>query len=375
MLINILCFRIFGELLGEGNTDTQIGESQIPVDLIRTFAIFLVVLLHASIEPVPAIVEPDSSAVLVQWWSVNIYDSFARPCVPLFVMLSGALLLQPSKVDEPLRVFFKKRFSRVALPFLFWMGAYFVWDIFVDHKVFSSQFLIEGLLNGPYIHFWFFYMIIGLYLITPFVRVFTAHASRRLIRYFLVLWLTGVSVVPVLNLLFVHNLSGNVFLITGYIGYFLLGLYLLNTQVNRKLLALGIFGGFVWTALGTYWITAAVGGDLQFFFYDYFSLGVVLASVSWFVLLLGVQYGKFKSMHPRLDRLIHYVSVNSLAIYLFHFMVLETLENGYLFGFRISMAMLNPAFEIPLLAGVTLAVCLLVLYPLRKIPYLNRLIG
>jgi surface polysaccharide O-acyltransferase-like enzyme len=56
-------------------------------------------------------------------------------------------------------------------------------------------------------------------------------------------------------------------------------------------------------------------------------------------------------------------------------MVLETLENGYLWGFRISMATINPIIEIPLLTAVTLAICLLVLYPLRKIPYLNRLIG
>jgi surface polysaccharide O-acyltransferase-like enzyme len=366
--------KIFG-IAGRINRDSNIGDSQLPVDLIRTFAIVLVVLLHASIEPVPAIVEPDSSAVLIQWWSVNIYDSFARPCVPLFVMLSGALLLQPSKADEPLGVFFKKRVSRIALPFLFWMGAYFAWDIFVEHQALTSQFLVEGLLGGPYIHFWFFYMIIGLYLVTPLVRIFTAHASRRLMKYFFVLWLIGVSLVPLLNLLVVHNLNGNLFLVTGYIGYFLLGLYLLNTHVNRKLLALGILAGFVWTALGTYWITAAIGGDLQFFFYDYFSLGVVLASVSWFLLLLSVKYGKIKCRHPRVDKFIHYVSINSLAIYLFHFMVLETLENGYLFGFRISMETLNPVIEIPLLAVVTLAICLLVLYPLRKIPYLNRLIG
>jgi surface polysaccharide O-acyltransferase-like enzyme len=335
----------------------------------------LVVLLHASIEPIPAIVTPNSSAVLIQWWSVNLYDSFARPCVPLFVMLSGALLLQPSKVDEPLKTFFKKRFSRIALPFLFWMGAYFAWDIFVEKQALTSQFVVEGLLGGPYIHFWFFYMLIGLYLVTPLVRVFVAHASRHLMRYLFVLWLAGVSVVPLLNLLVAHNLSGNVFLVTGYIGYFVLGFYLLNTRVKRRFLGLGFLAGFVFTALGTYWITATVGGSLQFFFYDYFSLGVILSSVTLFLLLSSVQYGKIKCRFPRLDKLIHYISINSLAIYLFHFMVLETLENGYLWGFRISMATINPIIEIPLLTAVTLAICLLVLYPLRKIPYLNRLIG
>ncbi len=335
----------------------------------------LVVLLHASIEPIPAIVTPDSSAVLVQWWSVNLYDSFARPCVPLFVMLSGALLLSPSKVDEPLGVFFRKRVSRIALPFLFWMGLYFAWDVFVNHETLTVQTFVEGVFNGPYIHFWFFYMLIGLYLVTPLVRIFVAHASRLLMRYFFVLWLIGVSIVPLLNLLVAHNLNNSLFLITGYIGYFLLGLYLLNTSVNRKFLLLAVLVGFAWTTLGTYWITATVGGSIQFFFYDYFSLGVILSSVALFLLLSSVQYNKIKCRFPMLDRLIHYISISSLAIYLFHFMVLETLENGYLFGFRISLATLNPIIEIPLLTMVTLVICLLVLYPLRKIPYLNRLIG
>ncbi len=348
--------------------------SQLPVDLIRSFAIVLVVLLHASIEPVPAVVLPDSSSALIQWWSVNLYDSFARPCVPLFVMLSGALLLQPSKVDEPLGVFVKKRVSRIALPFLFWMGIYFAWDIFVNNQALNSQTIIEGVLGGPYVHFWFFYMLIGLYLVTPLVRIFVAHASKRLMQYFFVLWIVGVSVVPLLNLLLEHNLNNNVFLVTGYVGYFLLGLYLLDTRIQRKFLLLGVLIGFAWTALGTYWITATVGGRLQFFFYDYFSFGVILSSAALFMLLSSVQYREIQCRFPRLDRLIHYVSINSLAIYLFHFMVLETLEKGYL-GFRISLATLNPVIEIPLLAAVTLVICLLVLYPLRKIQVLNRLIG
>ncbi len=334
----------------------------------------LVILLHASIEPIPATVVPGASEVLVQWWSVNIYDSFARPCVPLFVMLSGALLLQPSKVDEPLKVFYKKRVSRIALPFLFWMGAYFAWDILVNQKALTWQLVWEGIVGGPYIHFWFFYMLIGLYLVTPLVRIFVAHADRRLMRYFFALWLIGVSVVPLLNLLFMHNLNNNVFLITGYIGYFLLGLYLLNIHVNRKLLLVSTFSGFIWTALGTYVITFTIGGSRQFFFYDYFSFGVVLSSVALFLLLTQVKYNRVKKRFPKLDRLIHYISINTLAIYLFHFMVLETLENGYL-GFRISLGTLNPIIEIPLLTAVTLVICLLALYPLGKIPYLNRLIG
>ena len=63
--------------------------------------------------------------------------------VPLFVMLTGALLLAPGKQDEPLGVFFKKRFSRIGFPFLFWGALYFIWDFYVENQPFTQAFLIK----------------------------------------------------------------------------------------------------------------------------------------------------------------------------------------------------------------------------------------
>jgi surface polysaccharide O-acyltransferase-like enzyme len=180
--------------------------------------------------------------------------------------------------------------------------------------------------------------------------------------------------VPLLELFLNYNLNSSLFLFTGYIGYFILGLYLLQVQVKRSILVAGFIAGFVWTAVGTYLITATIGGSQQFFFYDNLSLGVILASATLFLLLTTVQYDKVQSRFPKLNRLLHFISENSLGIYLFHFMVLDTLQNGYL-GFKISLTTINPIVEIPLLTGITLLICLLVIYPLKKIPYLNKVIG
>jgi hypothetical protein len=64
-----------------------------------------------------------------------------------------------------------------------------------------------------------------------------------------------------------------------------------------------------------------------------------------------------------------------LAIFLFHVIVLETLERGYLWGFTISGNNLNSIIEVPLLTAATLFICLAVILPLRKVPILNKLIG
>ena len=98
-------------------------DAAFPVDLIRVLAIALVILLHAAAFPyvIPQDVTP---TVMWDWWTVNIYDALGRVSVPLFAMLSGALLLDPVKVEEPLRVFFKKRFNRIGLPIIFWSVAF-----------------------------------------------------------------------------------------------------------------------------------------------------------------------------------------------------------------------------------------------------------
>ena len=67
--------------------------SFVPDNLIRTLAITLVILLHAANSTLQA-----SSVPETYWWTAVVYKSLALPCVPLFVMLSGALLRIIQKV-------------------------------------------------------------------------------------------------------------------------------------------------------------------------------------------------------------------------------------------------------------------------------------
>ena len=89
--------------------------SFIPDNLIRALAITLVILLHAANTTLKG-----SSVPEAYWWTAVVYKSLALPCVPLFVMLSGALLLKRSKLREPIRVFLNKRLKRLGLPVIFW---------------------------------------------------------------------------------------------------------------------------------------------------------------------------------------------------------------------------------------------------------------
>ncbi len=168
----------------------------IPVDLIRTLAIGLVVLLHASNEALQA-----SSVPMPYWWTALVYKSLALSCVPLFVMLSGALLLQPAKLNEPIRVFLKKRLKphrvgvRVLEHGLPRMGLLRL-PTYQLPLITLCRESVKELFTGAWYQFWFIYLIIGLYLITPILRVIIAHGNPRITRYLIALWFAGVAILP-----------------------------------------------------------------------------------------------------------------------------------------------------------------------------------
>jgi len=361
----------------------QEREISIPVDVIRTIAIIGVILLHATGD---LTAQQMNQLEVFRWVTVDIYQSVGRIGVPLFLMLTGALLLQPSKLDEPIGVFFKKRWARIGLPIIFWGVVFFAWDFLVEHQTFTSNAVIQGILTGPYRQFWYFYVLLGLYLLTPILRVVMAHAGSNLIKYLLILWLLGASLIPAASSLTTYNLDSNVFAFTGYAGYFILGAYLLTVRMRRSALLIFMSLGIALTAIGTYAMAATVGGVEIFFFQDYFSPTIILASVMLFLLLNTIQVppsqqrvdqkeiNPTKSVHPKVRKLLSVISQNTLPIFLFHLIILESLQKGY-FGIAINGNTINSIIGVPLMTVITLLMSLAIIIPLKKVPILKKLIG
>jgi len=333
----------------------------------------MVILLHAANEP-HIVIDIMSHEEIIRWWASNVYFSLASPCIALFVMLAGVLLLRPSRFNEPLGVFFKKRWKRIGLPCIFWGVIYFAWRFLVNGEVVTAGSILEGVLGGPYIHFWFVYLLAGLFLITPVLRVFVAHSNWKTLKYLMLLWLVGTIITYIFALFEPFILDANVFLLTGWLGYFVMGTCLLRVRLRRSILYSMLFLGYLWTIFGTYLVVGTMGERFSNFFYDSFSFNVIIVSVALFLLLSTVSPQKIENRFPHGNRLICLISQNTLPIYLFHMMVLEILHRGYL-GFKISLTTMNPILEIPLVTVITLFICLGLIIPLKKIPYLGRIIG
>ena len=71
---------------------------------------------------------------------------------------------------------------------------------------------------------------------------------------------------------------------------------------------------------------------------------------------------------------MHLISINTLPIYLFHLIVLETIQNGYL-DLTINGNIVNSVIGVPVVTVIVLFVCLAVILVMRKVPVLNKLIG
>lgn len=355
----------------------QLRGRPVNVDLIRAIAMVGVLLLHAAgrFPITPTELGQIGAVDFVRWGIVDLYQSIAVPLgVPLFLMLTGALLLQPGKKDT-LQDFFHKRWNRIGWPSMFWTSAYFGWDFLVQNIPFSAAAIAQGILNGAYTQMWYLYVLVGLYLLTPIMRIFISHADEGMIKYFILIWIVGVAILPFFGLFSVFKLNSNVFSLTGYVGFFVLGSYLSTVHAQRRTLAVFLVLGIALTALGTYALAATTGGTEMYFFQQYFSPTVILASVAAFLLLMTIKPPALKvdGSPTKINKLIKIISVNTLGIFFIHVMIIESIEQGY-FGFSLKRTILDPIIEVPLLTVLVLFLSLAIIVLLKKVPYLKRLI-
>lgn len=336
------------------------------LDFTRALALVLVVLLHtAAILLVEYDINPGA-----WWWIGNIIDTLARIGVPLFIMVSGTLLLDPSK-NESLSIFFIKRLRRVLIPFVFWAIVFLLWRSIYQGEHIPFPAALKIMTSGPiYYHLWFIYMLLGLYLVTPVLRVWVKGAEQKDLLYFLVLWFVAASVVPFINRFFHIRVGIDFVVTTYYVGYFVLGYYLHNYPIPEKFnwLSLAAFaGGLFLTIFGTYFLTVRHNGEFDGYLFSYLSPNVVLMSVFLFDRLRKAPLKFMQQKGNRLTWIVAIVSSTSFSVFLMHPIVLELLDRGY-GGYNLNAKFIHPLIGIPLSVIVIISICIVILMALRKVP-------
>jgi surface polysaccharide O-acyltransferase-like enzyme len=327
-------------------------------DALRSLAIMAVVMIHV----VGNLMVVDISKT---WWLANTIDSFARWSVPVFVMVSGALLLGK---EEPLSAFFKKRASKMIIPFLFWTFFYELFAVRTNLESFSLVTAIKNIYIGDaFYHLWFLYMIIGIYFATPLFRAF-AHQTKLLI-YFVAIWFFMCFE----NVLFYFTsmeIGLKLGMFWGFTGYFLLGYLLAKHSLSKKLTLLIYAGGVVGmlvTIFGTYLATSSKG-SLDIFWLDYLAPNTVLVSAAVFVL--------FKHSFNYNMPFLRSFAAASFGIFLIHPVFLAFYKSGIfqeLFGFALHSRTIHVLFGIPVTFIVVTLSSYLAVVVLQKIPFVKNI--
>jgi surface polysaccharide O-acyltransferase-like enzyme len=180
--------------------------------------------------------------------------------------------------------------------------------------------------------------------------------------------------VPILQLFSGYTLQIGVFVLGGFVGYYLLGNYLTKNQI-RLPFALALFAlGLAGTIVGTWVMTYPLSGVGQpLFFFDFVTLNVIVASVALFILLSRFPFDWPGSKHPTAGAFVRAISNTTLPLSLFHVIILESLQYGF-FGYRMDLT-INPIIEIPFFTGVVFFITFGLVLLMKQVPILKRLIG
>lgn len=285
------------------------------LDVLRLIAILMVIACHCT-DPFNA--SPEARADLEINFLGSAYGSLVRACVPLFVMMTGFLLLP---VRQEASDFYRKRIPRVFFPFLLWSALFDLapWFIqwvggspelvtdFFPWEPNPSASLVEALKTIVLIPvtftvyatpMWYIYVLIGLYLYMPVFSAWVEKASDKAKRMFLAVWFISLFIPYLTEFVSRYqfgtcswNSFGLFYYFAGFNGYLLLGHYLgkgTGWSLGKTLaVAVPLFAaGYFITLTGFRYMTSDpnVSEEGMELFFTYCSPNTLLMTVSVFLL-------------------------------------------------------------------------------------------
>lgn len=313
-------------------------------DVIRCLAILFVICIHSS-----GVVENFAYGT-TEYWIGYCWFCLVKTAVPMFVMLSGALLLSKPipLTKDGLLTFYKRRCLKVVTPFIIVsiIHYYFFQNIEVSY--------IRALLNGSAgVFHWYVYMICSFYFFAPYLANILQCRSRNV----------RLSIFILANLYLFFCLQPGLFLTRDlrmtwypYIYLFIMGFYI-NEYRNwiKKTLTVKyvVISCVCFYLAGIMAVILNLTSRLPLYYY-------LPLSVSLFTLLLIIEYRKESKLVKKISRF-------SYTIYLIHGPLVMCLWNHPL----------SEIYPLSILINVLIvfAISYSIVWILSKIPHIGVFIG
>jgi len=346
------------------------------LDLIRIIACVLVVMVHISAQQIG-----DLPVDSVQFVVANSLNCFSFTGVALFVMISGALALNPQKEVE-LKSLLLHKTMRFFILYYIWKAFYQVVSMIEKGEHFTvlnikNDIILALIQQRGYYHLWFLPMIAIVYMAVPIVK--KGVAQKKVCTYFLcVFFVTALLIPTMLNFEFKFKYlivdffaTNDFYLFGGYLGYFILGHYLhcwsgkFAKQTRILLYIMGCISFPLAGFLGA--VHAQAAGHPTYIMNTPFAATTFFTASAIFV--------KIQDMGGRINRLqkaekmLAFGANKTFGIYLLHPLVILLLSK-----LGVNAFVCTSLFSIPLLTIGTVLLCMPVTILLSKVPFFRKLI-
>lgn len=320
------------------------------VDLLKITACFLVVFSH-NCDPYVAVFDNDRSTFLSGVFS----GSLTRSSVPLFVMMTGVLLLPAT---QTMAQFYRKRIGRILPPLIFWSIALPVlYCLYINRIPLSTNPAINPaeytpletlrravtfIFNFNYTTtpLWYLYMLAGLYLIIPPLSTWLVQATKKELQLFLSVWFITLFIPYIKMLAPMLGYAGNYgnmgilgvcdwneygtfHYISGFVGYLVLAYYLVKYPLKASLAKSLMYGIPLFTA--GYLITSFGFIELQRYYpgnYAFLEIIWLFTGINVFMMTLPV-FVIIQKIPVRTNKWLTQTASLTFGIYLCHFFFVQ----------------------------------------------------
>ncbi len=327
------------------------------IDILRGSAAIGVIMLHVACNNWYGFIGSDN------WIAFTVYAGIARISVPVFFMISGALFLEDKK-DVSVK-YMVKHVVKLFFALIFWGIIYQFAN--GNHNFIS---IIKNIAHADtQSHLWFLYSIMGIYLVTPLIKIFTQNATKRMTEYALLLLFLFGSLSPFAGYIphcrpvaiWLQRVQPGSFSV--YVGYFILGHYIDKWKTKNKkdyvIYLLGFFGCILTISAVLYDCISTQQINERFWSYN--MPWVALSSIGACVFV------KNHFSDGKIYKLMHIIAKYSLGIYLIHFLFIMLLwKNGF------STFSFTGIFSVPVITLIVLLLSLAAAFAVAKITYLLR---
>lgn len=345
------------------------NKKKIHLEVMRILACFFVIYHHTYIYPEQAVSGLEMGMTL--FWG-----DFCCFAVPLFFMISGALLL--GKENESIATVWKKRILQTAVTLLFFSFVYYMRLVILGYKEFSIiEFLKQFYSSDWNYSYWYLYNYIGYLMCLPLLRNMVKNMSDMCFRYMFVIAICFISVIPVAEyFIFDGQLAMNDYLIvplftTNCLLYPVLGYYLEHKMAVEKmkkyLLPIWILDLLFITA--TCYMAYRYHMDTNEFTQSFYGHAMIFNCLA--IYMTGKCFlGNIKS--KILIKIVISLGSATLGIYLLHILLRECLDG--ILNYWMQDLHINYIIAVFMFDAVIFAAGYLITIILKRIPLIKRIV-